>query len=188
MKQFFIFISTIVFSLPLLASNKDYSKVQLNFSMGYTTLNLPVGSYSDPGLTFSGGYFLHPKLSLNGHYFLTSSPTGASNLNGLGLQAKYYFYHTESSFELKNEETRVRSFDRFFAYSSLQFLDREVRTSRLNISYSGFGISVGAGYKLNFRNSVGFDILGAQLKNAAGSTERQEASFMNMSIYFAHLL
>lgn len=190
MKYFFFFCALFLIvplALSKEAPEKDFLKNQLSGSFGYNTLTLPFGTFSDPGTTFSVGRFLLPKLSINGHYFLTLSPTGASNVNGFGFGGKYYFYNTETSFELEKGKSRIRNFDKYFAYGSFQFLDREVRTSRVNISFTGFALSVGGGYKLNFHNSIAVDFQTANLKSALGSTTGQDATLMNLSINYSYL-
>lgn len=189
--KYFLLVFSLLLSFHAICARKvsvkDYTKAHASVNFGYTTIDLPFGTFSDPGLTFNIGYFFLPKLSFNGHYFLTSSPTGASNMNGFGLQAKYYFYNTEASFELKHNDGMIKTFDRYFAYGSFNFLDRDIRTSRLNISYTGFGASLGGGYKIDFRNSIGIDLLAASLQNPAGSSAPGKATFTNFSVFYTYL-
>lgn len=166
---------------------KVYQKTLLSLNAGHTSIVLDSGSYSDPGYVFSLGRFLKPKFALTAHYALTADTNGSSNLNGLGLEARYYFYHTEAGHELKAGDSRIRSFDRIFSYVSLQFLDRDVRTSRINISYSGFGLALGAGLKFDYHQSLSLMALIAQLKNAYGAAAAKSATYTHMGLVYSYL-
>ncbi|MCM2348461.1 MAG: porin family protein [Bacteriovoracaceae bacterium] len=165
---------------------KGFHRTYLSANFGYATLDLPVGSYSDPGASFAVGYFFIPKLALDAHYFLTPSATGASNLNGFGLRGRYYFWNSEVTSFVEYQDSRVTTYDKFFGYVSLGFLDREVRTSSLSISYSGFGVSVGAGMKLDERSSIGVDLQRTKLENPSGSVIKEGADLNYLSVYYSY--
>jgi hypothetical protein len=180
---FLIFIVTASASATPL---KKFTRFQATGQLGYASLGLSTGRYSDPSMTFGGSYYVISKLSFGAHYFLTPGPTGSSNMNGFGMSGKYYFYNTEASFTLEDKDKIIKSFDRYFAYGGFNFLDRDVRTSRLTISYSGFGLSVGAGKKINYYSSIGIELLAAQLKSPAGSADN-DANFTNLSVFYSYL-
>lgn len=188
----------LVFSLALLglstvavaseaASGKTFRRTLLSLSAGSASISIESGSYSDPGLTLSFGYFFLPKFSLHGHYFATASPSGASNMNGPGLQARYYFYNTETTFELEHRGGKISSYDRYYAYGSLGFLDRQIRTSRTTESFTGFAGSIGGGMKINKSDSLSLDVLQGSLESPAGTTDKEKATFTNISVAYSHL-
>lgn len=165
---------------------KDFHRPYLSANLGYATIDLPIGSYSDPGIALNLGYFFLPELAVDAHYFLNPSATGASNLNGFGLRGKYYFWNSEVTSFVDYNDSRVTSYDQFFSYVSLSFIDREVRTSSLAISYSGFGASLGVGMKLDERSSVGIDFQRAKLENPSGSTVKSGADLNYLSFYYLY--
>ena len=182
----FCFIYSVTGNATTKNPRKEFSRVVAGLSLGQSTLKLNAGDYTDPGLTFSVGYYALPKLSLNASYFLTASPTGSSNMNGFGMSTKYYFLNTETSYILEDLNRKIKSFDRYFSYGGFHFIDRDVRTSKVTISYSGFGASLGAGYKLNYHEAIGIDLLGALLKSPTGSVTK-DAPFSNFSIFYNYL-
>jgi len=189
MKYLFILIS-LLSSSGLLAEDiteKDFKRVHLSLAAGSASISIPVGTYSDPGFSLSMGYFFHSKISINGSYFLTSSPTGASNLNGLGAQARYYLYNTETTFILKHREGKITTYDRFYSYAGLGFIDREIRTSRTNESYTGFSASLAVGMKFDERSSVSLEFLQGKLKSPSGTTTSTDATFTNLSAAYNYL-
>lgn len=165
---------------------KDFYRPYLAANLGYATIDLPIGSYSDPGIALNLGYFFRPELAVDAHYFLNPSATGASNLNGFGLRGKYYFWNSEVTSFVDYNDSRVTNYDQFFSYVSLSFIDREVRTSSLAISYSGFGASLGVGMKLDERSSVGIDFQRAKLENPSGSTVKSGADLNYLSFYYLY--
>lgn len=168
--------------------NKNFHKTYFTGNFGYASLDLPVGSYSDPGLSLGLGYFFYRKVAFDAHYFLTPSATGASNLNGFGVRAKYYFLNSETTSFIKIGKSKVTIFDKYFAYASLGFVDREVRTSSLSVSYSGFAPSAGWGYKFNDKSALGVDVQYSKLENPSGSAIKDGATLIYVSAFYTYFL
>lgn len=185
-----IFTGLIVFGFAntaLAKPTKKFSRAQVTTQLGVATLDTPLGNFSDPGINLGLNYYFLPKVVLNANYFLTVSSSGSSNFNGFGVQGKYYFWNSETSSELDNDGTKIIIFDKYFGYGSLGFYNRDIRTSQLTVSYSGFGVGLGGGIKLNAKNSVGLEVQRANMENPTGAESNGGGSFTYFSVFHSFL-
>ena len=134
------------------------------------------------GVEPSVGFFPFKRLAIFGSYFAVAKPDGSSNLNGLGFSGRYYFISPGAEVNLSSLGTTVLVTPGIVPYAGLEYLERNLKASALNINFTGFSLLFGGDWHFHRKWYANAELSYGSLKNSLSSAAVQDLKLMTLGV------
>lgn len=178
-----LFLSNLI-CFSLFASDGTQSRTPILFNLqgNISTISLGSSSFSEFGLEPTVGFFPFKQLSFHGSYYAVAKPDGSSNLNGLGFSLRYYFLSPGAEVNLGSLGTTLISTPGIVPYAGLEFLERDLKASSTNLSFTGFSMTLGGDWRFHHKWFANAEFSYAALKSSLSSARVQDLKITTIGL------